>query len=178
MKVTAIPLDIAWAAPEKNIIQAQQMIQQVPLSDLYVLPEMWATGFAIEPDGIAEDESRSKALSWMRDFAQINGCAISGSLAVKTSDGTYRNRHYFVTPNNVIFYDKHHLFKHAREHLFYSPGDKPVIAVWQGVRFLLQTCYDLRFPVFSRYGKAGKYDVINLHGTRFSVHVPLKTSAT
>lgn len=160
MKVTAIPLDIVWADPEKNILQAQQMIQHAPLSDLYVLPEMWATGFAVEPTGIAEDEETSKALAWMRDFALINGSAICGSLAVKTADGHYRNRHYFVTPDNVVFYDKHHLFKHGSEHLFYTPGDTHVVAHWQGMRFLLQTCYDLRFPVFSRYGRAGEYDAI------------------
>ena len=153
-------MNIVWANPEKNIEQAQQLIQQAGISDLYVLPEMWATGFAIEPEGVAEDEQSSKALAWMRDFALINGSAICGSLAIRTSDGFFRNRHYFVTPNNVVFYDKHHLFKHGREHMFYTPGDSPVIACWQGMRFLLQTCYDLRFPVFSRYGRAGEYDAI------------------
>ena len=160
MKVTAIPMDIVWANPEKNIEQAQQLIQHAEVSDLYVLPEMWATGFVMEPLGIAEEENDSKALAWMRDFALINGCAICGSLAVRIADGTYRNRFYFVTPDDVIFYDKHHLFRHGREHLFYHPGDSPVIARWQGMRFLLQTCYDLRFPVFSRSGRAGEYDAI------------------
>ena len=160
MKVSVIPMDIVWGDPAKNIEQAQQLIQQTDVSDLYVLPEMWATGFATKPEGIAEDEKKSEALQWMRDFAAVNHAAICGSLAIRTSDGIYRNRHYFVTPDNVVFYDKHHLFTHGHEDLFFTPGEHAVIAQWQGFRFLLQTCYDLRFPVFSRYGIAGEYDAI------------------
>ena len=61
---------------------------------LFVLPEMWATGFCVEPKGIAENEEESIALTWMRDTAQSRGCALSGSLAIRTNEGEYRNRHY------------------------------------------------------------------------------------
>lgn len=160
MKATLIPMDIAWGDVEKNIERAQQLIEDAEKADLYVLPEMWSTGFNTNPKDVAEDEQQSKALAWMRQFATINDAAICGSLAIKADDGTYRNRHYFVTPENVVFYDKHHLFKHGNENLHFTAGEQPVIAAWHGMRFLLQTCYDLRFPVFSRYGRAGEYDAI------------------
>ena len=110
MKVTIFQTDIRWADPQENVRQAQQMLTDNPGSDLYVLPEMWATGFATKPQDIAEEEDASVALRWMRQAAQEHDCAICGSLAVRTQDGRYWNRQYFVTPNDVTTYDKHHLF--------------------------------------------------------------------
>jgi len=81
-------------------------------------------------------------------------------LAVRVADGTYRNRHYFVTPDHLFYYDKHHLFRYGHEDEHYTAGETTVIAEWKGMRFLLLTCYDLRFPVWARYGRAGEYDAI------------------
>ena len=160
MKIIILQTDIAWAAPQENIRRVETMMQHSGSADLFVLPEMWATGFCVEPEGIAEDEEQSIALAWMKQTAQSKDCAFSGSLAVRTSDGTYRNRHYFVTPDKMVYYDKHHLFRHGGEDASFTAGTKTVVAEWKGLRLLLQTCYDLRFPVFSRYGLAGEYDAI------------------
>lgn len=160
MKVTIFQTDIHWAAPEENVRQAQQMIAANPGSDLYVLPEMWATGFATKPQDIVEDEDTSVALRWMKQTAVEHDCAVCGSLAVKTSDGYFRNRQYFVTKDAAFIYDKHHLFTYGHEDRYITAGDKRVVATFRGRRFLLLTCYDLRFPVWSRYGRAGEYDAI------------------
>jgi len=159
MKVRLLQTDILWADVEQNIENAQRMIDEGEASDLYVLPEMWSTGFATMPAGIAEDEQSSLALQWMKQVASARGCAICGSLAVRVGD-CYRNRHYFITPEATTCYDKRHLFAYGHENLHYTRGEKAVIAQWKGFRCLLQTCYDLRFPVFSRYGRAGEYDAI------------------
>ena len=50
----------------------------------------------------------------------------------------------------MAFYDKHHLFFFFFEHLHYTAGQERSVEEWRGVRFLLQVCYDLRFPVWSR----------------------------
>lgn len=160
MRVTIFQTDIQWANPAENVQRAQQMLTENPGADLYVLPEMWATGFATKPHDIAEDESSSVALRWMKQEAAKNDCAICGSLAVRTQDDHYYNRQYFVTPNTVTIYDKHHLFTYGHEDRFITAGDRQVIAEWRGHRFLLLTCYDLRFPVWARYGRAGEYDAI------------------
>ena len=70
-------MHIVWGDPSRNIAQAELLIRQAGASDLYVLPEMWATGFATKPEGIVEDEERSEALKWMRDFAAANQAAVS-----------------------------------------------------------------------------------------------------
>ncbi len=159
MKVTILQTDITWASPADNVERVRRLLHGHEGSDLYVLPEMWATGFATAPHDIAEGED-SIALKWMQQTAREQRCAVSGSLLIHTADGLYRNRHYFVTPTETMFYDKHHLFSYGRENEHITPGDCPVIVTWQGRRFLLLTCYDIRFPVWSRWGRAGEYDAI------------------
>lgn len=161
MKVTVIQLDIVWGNPMENIKRAENLINKTPDSDLYVLPEMWSTGFATEPFGIAEEESTSISLEWMKMLAREHHYAICGSLAIHV-DGIYRNRHYFVDGNKetVTYYDKHHLFHYGGEDCHYLPGQHHTLVEYQGFRLLLLTCYDLRFPVWSRYSDQLKFDAI------------------
>jgi len=167
MKIALLQTDIAWSDPQANIRRAERLMAQAGPADLYVLPEMWATGFAVKPQGIAEEENLSPALAWMKQTARQKGCALSGSLAISlssfpcpppTAGGVrgglgHRNRHYFVTPDALSYYDKRHLFTHGHEDEHYTPGSEAVVAEWNGWRILLQTCYDLRFPCFARYGR-------------------------
>ncbi len=162
MNIVLLQLDIQWNNPIANIVRAENMMRQASGADLYVLPEMWATGFVTHPEGVAEDEATALSLQWMRTTARALKCAIAGSLAVKLENGTFRNRLYFVTPDGESYYDKHHLFTHGHEHECYVAGHSHVIVSWKDFRLLLLTCYDLRFPVWARYGLAGKYDAILL----------------
>lgn len=151
MIVSLLQMDIVWADPKANQQLAEKAIASSPKSDLYILPEMWSTGFATEPSGIAETDN-SDSLLWMKDAARRYDAAVAGSIAVKdSSDGTFRNRFYFVKPDgDVVYYDKHHLFTYSGEHHRFAAGDKRVVVEWRGVRFLLLVCYDLRFPVWAR----------------------------
>ena len=162
MKVTLLQTDIHWAQPDANIDEARRLISENEGSDLYVLPEMWSTGFATEPQGIAVAEADNQALLWMQDEARDRHCAICGSLAVGCSDATWRNRHYFVDGRSgcSTFYDKHHLFTYGHEDRFYTSGQMSAIAYYEGFRLLLLTCYDLRFPVWSRYADGHEFDAI------------------
>lgn len=150
-------MDIAWSNPSDNVRKANAMIDDAPKADLYVLPEMFSTGFATCPEGIAEEEG-SDTLSWMKHKAEEKDAAIAGSVAI-SSGGKYYNRLYFVKPDgSVAFYDKRHLFSYAGENEHYTSGAERVVVEWQGVRIMLQVCYDLRFPVFSR--NHGDYDMV------------------
>ena len=151
MKITLVQTDIAWADPKANAAACEKAITAAPGSDLYVLPEMWSTGFATQPEGIAESDD-SDSLRWMKDIAARMDAAVAGSIAVRSSeDGSYRNRFYFVKPDGeVTWYDKHHLFTYGGEHHRYTAGDRRVVVEFRGVRFLLLVCYDLRFPLWAR----------------------------
>lgn len=157
IKTTIIQTDIKWASPEENIASAEALLTAAPQSDLYVLPEMWATGFGALPTAASND----RPLEWMRSTAAQRQCAICGSLPATGGDGTLRNRLYFVLPDGTcLHYDKHHLFTYGGENKCYTPGNTRVTARHAGTRFLLLTCYDLRFPVWARY--RGDYDAIIL----------------
>lgn len=162
MLVTLLQTDIKWGASAENIRSAEQLINSSQPSDLYVLPEMWSTGFATNPEGIAHEEDTNEALIWMRTIANERHCAICGSLAIHLSDNSYRNRHYFIDGRNhqEVFYDKHHLFTYGGEDKYYTPGQSHVVVVYEGFRILLLTCYDLRFPCWSRYADDREYDII------------------
>ena len=145
-----------------NIVEAGRLLSTCAGSDLYVMPEMWSTGFATEPDGIAADVEDNAAFQWMVAEARERGCALSGSLAVRLPDGSFRNRHYFVDgrSGDIGYYDKHHLFTYGHEDRYYTAGERPVVVCYAGMRWLLLTCYDLRFPVWSRYAAGHEFDAI------------------
>lgn len=150
-------MDIAWGDCQGNVRRADAMIDNAPEADLYILPEMFSTGFAADPEGMAESEN-GKTVEWMRRKAVAKDAAIAGSLAIKSGE-RYFNRLYFVKPDGeVTTYDKRHLFSYAGENLHYTRGEERVIVEWRSVRIMLQVCYDLRFPVFSR--NHGDYDMI------------------
>lgn len=159
MKVTILQTDIEWLQPEHNQAEANRLISEASGSDLYVLPEMWNTGFITEHLDWAEDANKGSSLEWMRQIAQTHNCAVCGSLAVKTMQGEYRNRQYFILPDGAYYYyDKHHLFSYGGESKCYTAGERRTVATYGGFRFLLLTCYDIRFPLWGRY--RDDYDAI------------------
>ncbi len=182
MKVTILQRNILWNEVDFNLKMIDKMLATLPDVDIFVLPEMFATGFNPNPEHVAES-SDGKILAWMKQTAAARNCAICGSVAVSEEvqcdasgkkevlndasgekevlndvyakkEVRYANRFYFVTPNGrVDYYDKHHLFAYGGEHKRYTAGRERVVVEFRGVRILLQVCYDLRFPVFSRNHK-------------------------
>ena len=157
MRVVLLQRNLAWGAPQANLQNLDQALDRNPGADLYVLPEMFTTGFATLPDATVEDEP-SVGLAWMKAAADRTGAAIAGSIALKTDDGC-RNRFFFVKPEgDVTIYDKRHLFTYGGEQERFSAGHERVTAEWRGWRFLLTVCYDLRFPIWLR--NKDDYDAI------------------
>lgn len=174
MTISLLQTDIIWGEPFANQAMAEAMMHNAAKSDVYVLPEMFSTGFATEPAGIAETDNSS--LAWMKKMAHELDAAICGSVATEIIDKehcaehlpsnkaqtpmAYYNRFYFVKPNGEYHhYDKRHLFSYGGEHHHYTHGHDRTIVEFRGVRFLLQVCYDLRFPIFSRNEGKEPYDV-------------------
>lgn len=164
MKITIVQTDIQWAAFDNNASAARNIIFSAGESDMYVLPEMWNTGFAVAKEEVSASSS-DRALEWMQETARQTDAVVCGSMAVKNEDKAnmaihpYRNRLFFVKPDgSYTWYDKHHLFGPAGEDIMFAAGDKRVIAEWKGWRFLLTICYDLRFPLWLRYNN--DYDAI------------------
>lgn len=156
MKIILLQTDICWADPVANVARLGKVIDCYDKVDLFVLPEMFSTGFCTLPEGIAEPVD-SPTLQWMKQMACAHDCALAGSISIE-EDGKFYNRFFFVHPDGKVqWYDKKHLFTYGGEDKHYTAGTERVVVDFRGVRFLLEVCYDLRFPVWSR--NRGDYDV-------------------
>lgn len=153
-KITALNLDISWKNKTENFRKIKEEFEEIE-ADLLLLPEMFSTGFCMDAEEIAD--RNNETLHWMKNFAAQKKSAVCGSVSV-SENGKFYNRMYFVFPDgNFEFYDKRHLFSYSGEDKIYSAGNERKIVEYKGIRFLLQVCYDLRFPVFSRNNN--DYDV-------------------
>jgi predicted amidohydrolase len=127
--------------------------------DLVVLPEMFTTGFTMEPAAVAELPG-GETQAWMQRQARLLDAAITGSHVCRDGEHHY-NRLLWATPDGGLrHYDKRHLFRMAGEHQRYAAGREALVVPWRGMRCALQVCYDLRFPVWSRRRPEFDYDVL------------------
>ena len=152
-RVEIVQRDIAWQDAERNLGALEAMLRGVN-ADVVVLAEMFQTGFVTTPDDVVDD---GRTLRWMQSMATRMDAAIVGSVVIRVGD-CYRNRLYFVKPSGEVeWYDKRHLFLGGEADNFEHGTERRVVS-WRGVRYLLEICYDLRFPVWSR--QRGDYDAI------------------
>ena len=163
--VAIVQRDIAWsdwrANKESIMVLVEALASEIregkrPKVDVVIFSEMFTTGFVTDPEMIADRDGRN--ISLMIDIARELDAAVVGSVVVER-DKEYRNRMYFITPDaEVRWYDKRHLFSIGGEAEKFTAGDERTVIEWRGVHYLLEVCYDLRFPVWSR--QRGDYDAI------------------
>ncbi len=158
MKIALIQAELIWENPSENRRLFEHKINAISADiDLIVLPEMFTTGFSMEPKSIAETMA-GETVQWMQKLAFARNCAITGSVVIEENN-QYFNRLFFVFPDKKIeFYDKRHLFSLAGEHQQYTAGSKKLIIDYKNFKICLLICYDLRFPVFSR--NTDNYDLL------------------
>jgi predicted amidohydrolase len=158
LKITCIQTSLLWRDVKGNIENFQDKIDNITEpTDIILLPEMFSTGFAMEPATLAEKMDGS-TVSWMKKMAQNKSTLIIGSLIIEY-ENKYKNRLLTVFPSGEIqFYDKHHLFSLAGENKIYSPGNQKLIIDYKSWKINVLICYDLRFPVWSR--NQNNYDVL------------------
>lgn len=149
IRVALIQSELVWQDCAANHKYFEKQIQQHQGVQLFILPEMFNSGFSMDSTVIAET-MEGLTVQWMQQQARLSGAAICGSVAISVQDQIF-NRLLFVRPDGVVqFYDKRHLFRMGNEQLHYQAGSERVIVSYLGFRFCLQVCYDLRFPVFAR----------------------------
>ena len=158
LTLALIQTDLAWENPAKNRSIFTNKIKGIGDSvDLIVLPEMFSTGFTMNPKKVAET-MQGETVKWMKDLAKERNIAIMGSLVI-SENNNYYNRLLFVHPDGLIdIYDKRHTFTLAGEHKVYKAGKQKLIVNYKGFKIRPLICYDLRFPVWSRITE--DYDVL------------------
>ncbi len=157
IRISLIQTSLHWENPTANLKMFDQKINAVEETDLIVLPEMFSTGFSMQPEHLAETMD-GQAVQHMRQWAAQKQAAVCGSLIIK--EGThYFNRFLWVQANGTIYqYDKAHLFGLGDEQNHYSRGHQTLTISYKGFNLRCVICYDLRFPVWLRNKK--DYDIL------------------
>jgi predicted amidohydrolase len=158
MKIALIQSELVWENPSENLKLLQEKINSIA-SDvgLIVLPEMFTSGFTMNPKDVAET-MQGDTILWLKATAKAKNCALTGSIVIE-ENGNYFNRLVFVFPDGTIQkYDKRHLFTLAGEDKIYTSGTEKRIVDYKGFKICPLICYDLRFPVFAR--NVENYDVL------------------
>lgn len=162
---TLIQTQLHWEDKAANLQMLEQKINSIDVkTEIVVLPEMFSTGFSMQPEKLAE-KMDSTTVNWMKKIAAAKKIILTGSIIIE-ENGHYYNRLIWMLPNGQYgYYNKRHCFGFAGEDKHYTPGNKRLITSVKGWKINVQVCYDLRFPVWARQQSfnadaAAEYDVL------------------
>lgn len=164
LTITTIQTNLIWEDKAANLRQLEEKINSIEeRTEIVVLPEMFSTGFTMQPQLFAEDMN-GETVEWMKNIAADKRIVLTGSIIIKEENKFY-NRLVWMLPNGEYgFYNKRHLFAYAGEDQQYAAGNKRLIASVKGWKINLQVCYDLRFPVWARQQQVDQsspeYDIL------------------
>jgi predicted amidohydrolase len=156
VKVAAIQHDIAWEDGEATRRRVTPLITQAAAagSRLIVLSEMYATGFSMNPERIAEDPG-GPSEQFLVDKARLHDAWLIGSVAqwseADVGDGQGKTRRavnvaIVAGPGGEVHrYRKIHPFSYAGEHERYDAGKEFLTVTIDDLRVSVFVCYDLRF---------------------------------
>ena len=163
LTITTIQSNLIWEDKAANRSMLQQKIDNIAeKTEIVILPEMFTTGFSMQPELFAETMD-GETVEWMKTVSNKNSIVLTGSVMIEEA-GKFYNRLIWMLPNGQYgHYDKRHLFAYGEEDQHYTSGNKRLIASVKGWKINLMVCYDLRFPVWARQkpdnGEA-EYDVL------------------
>ncbi len=162
LRVSISQMDILWEDEVGNRDKIFQDIKSVSgKTDLLVFPEMFNTGFSMNPENLYS--GTADLVSDLKNWASEFKVAVCGSLIFKEGDDFY-NRFVFISPSGgYAQYDKRHLFSYADEEKHFVAGNEKLIINWNDWKICPMICYDLRFPAFARnsiLGSEAQYDVL------------------
>ena len=168
LTITTIQSELYWEDKAANLSMFEKKINSIEEeTEIVVLPEMFSTGFSMNPEKLAETID-GETIQWMKRVSAESNIILTGSVII-VENGNYYNRLIWMLPNGQFGqYDKRHRFAFAGEDEKYTAGTKRLIASVKGWKINLLVCYDLRFSVWSRQspppsGEAGRgleYDLL------------------
>jgi predicted amidohydrolase len=145
MRIAAVQHDIVWEDRDATLAHVESLLAPVD-ADLIVLPELFAVGFTMNTELVAEAPD-GPTTQWLVDVASSRGSVIGGSIPV-VLDGADRPSNVFTlaAPDGTVQrYAKRHPFSFASEHEHYAPGNERLTVEVAGAHVSPFVCYDLRF---------------------------------
>jgi omega-amidase len=153
MTVHGCQLDIAWENKSENFQRVRALLHQKKISggSLVVLPEMFATGFSMDADAIAEQDDEP-TVGFLRKLAREKKVFLLAGLVRSAARGRNFNEAVCMDPagHPVARYSKLHLFSPGGESRHYAPGARVTLFQWNELKAAVFICYDLRFPEIFR----------------------------
>jgi predicted amidohydrolase len=153
MRIALAQFDIVWEDRDANYEKARAFaaLALAKGAHLLVLPEMFSTGFSMNPSVTAE-KMDGKTASFVRTLAQDFNLSVLAGLVLEGQGRKGRNASIIVNKNghDLAVYTKTHLFAYADEHKYHQQGDGPVVFELEGMSCASYICYDLRFPELFR----------------------------
>jgi omega-amidase len=158
LDIALIQNSLIWEDIASNLRHFSLILDNLkPETDLIILPEMFTSGFTMNPEKVATP-MHGEVVQWMQMQAHKHQSAIMGSVVME-EHGKHFNRLLFVnSKGEIAYYDKKHLFSLAGENQFYQAGNQKLIINYKEWKICPLICYDLRFPVFSR--NVENYDLL------------------
>jgi omega-amidase len=148
MRVAAIQSDIAWEQPETNFRRLGPWIEAAAAAGarLVALPEMFACGFSMATDRVAEPPE-GPSTRFLREQAARHRLWLAGSLPERppAADRPFNTLVVAGPDGELSRYRKIHPFSYAGEDRHYAAGGERLIVAVEGLRLALFVCYDLRF---------------------------------
>ncbi|HEU5269848.1 MAG TPA: nitrilase-related carbon-nitrogen hydrolase [Jatrophihabitans sp.] len=158
MKIAAVQHDIVWEDGPATRGRVAPLIGQAAAAGarLIVLTEMYATGFSMRPERVAEPPGGPNE-QFLADQAAAHGVWLLGSIAQWATEdpetpGTEldnrraQNVAVLAGPDGQRHrYAKIHPFSYAGEHEHYRAGTEFLTLTVEDLRVSVFVCYDLRF---------------------------------
>lgn len=164
MKAALVQMPIVWEDKAANFSMVREMLAATSFSgkdDLIVLPELFATGFTMNSEAIAEGDMEETE-SFLCDLAKEKSAYVIGGVAKKREAGLKpSNCSATASPTGEIIcrYWKTHPFSHGEEDKNYTPGDVVKTLTIGDTVISPSICYDLRFPELYRLASSSRAEV-------------------
>lgn len=147
LRLALVQMDIVDGDPARNVSRAGQLIDTQPGAGVYLLPELWTSGYVHQQWPAIAKEDTPRTLDALQHLATRHQAVIGGTLLSLNDDGKLVNRFWMVDQGGVMAcYDKTHLFPPMDEPAYLTPGRsrrRVRVGAWTAAQSI---CYDLRFP--------------------------------
>jgi predicted amidohydrolase len=161
LRIALVQLEIRDGQPRVNLDRALTAIQEAAPADLYILPELWTTGYAHDSWGRAAAVDTPIICAELARLSTELGVVIAGSMISLDQGGKLRNRLWVFGPHDgaPVTYDKGHLFAPLGEERYLTPGVARIRLPLGPWTVALSICFDLRFPEMYRLDALGGADL-------------------
>jgi omega-amidase len=165
VELACCQLDITWEDKPANYRRVETLVAEAGLAPgtLLLLPEMFATGFTMNADIVAECLG-GPTRRFLSELAVQHRVFVQAGIVLHGEQFRPRNEATVFAPDGTILarYAKVHLFSCAGERDHYVAGNEGQTFTWQEATVAPAICYDLRFPELFRSAVARGAEIITV----------------